>query len=150
MAHADVNVKIVPGHKHFVRGLAESLFGANLTVTQVSIVADVIRERVRQVTKWGPQRHPDLHWDPNAARLKRNEYVVLAHKFKALNDRRHAKGQPGVWADILLEELYEALESDNQADLDKELVETIAVATAWLEDLRTRGGELDTPEVAQA
>lgn len=105
---------------------------------QCNILADVVFERRRQVTKWGPQRHPDLAVTEGIAQARRRYFARLATDFKRVNDGRESQGEPGVWCDILLEELYEALEAGNQDELRKELVETMAVAAAWIEDIDTR------------
>lgn len=105
---------------------------------QCNILADVVFERRRQVTKWGPQRHPDLAVTDLVAQARKRHFARLATHFKRVNDDRERCGDPGVWVDILLEELYEALEAGSRAELRKELIETMAVAAAWIEDIDTR------------
>lgn len=114
---------------------------------QSKILADAVYERRRQIQKWGPQRHPDIAGEDSSSLFtaaertanRRAAFAEEAHRFKAINDRRERLNIPTSWADIWLEEIYEALETDNPADLRKELIESIAVAVAWIEDLDTRG-----------
>jgi len=109
-----------------------------------AILADVVRERARQDAKWGPQRHPDIDAPdslPTTNRRRRQNFANQEKIYKRINDARAARGADGVWIDIWLEEVFEAAAAGSTADLRKELVESIAVAVAWIEDIDTRDRE---------
>lgn len=93
-------------------------------------LADIGEERERQYAKWGPQHHPDG--------TGRASYVADADRMRNLCDARFANGSGG-WADILLEEVYEALAETDRMKLRAELVQVAAVAAAWVEDTDSRG-----------
>lgn len=99
------------------------------------IVLDhIARERERQIEKWGEQHHADGTGSRG--------YEVAAHQYKRSNDLIAAGdmiGSPERWDFILLEEVYEALSETDRLKLRTELVQVAAVATAWIEDLDSRG-----------
>ena len=93
----------------------------------LALVAD---ERHKQDEKWGEQNHPDAN--PNA-----NYPIGAAGHCKAVTDMR---AQSGVvtWADILIEEVAEAVDearAGNRQALRNELVQVAAVAVQWVEKL---------------
>jgi hypothetical protein len=90
-------------------------------------------ERLRQLDKWGDQRGKRLDGTGDPF------FVNWANEYKRQNDERHFAGKPGVWSKILLEEVFEALSEAEGPELVKELVQSGAVITAWLEDLAFRG-----------
>lgn len=113
-------------------------------------IGDVMKERNRQDEKWGEQHHPD-GTGPGATLFGRT-FSGMARDLKAINDERASHGVewdtragrlvPSVplWSLILLEEVYEALESDDPAHLREELVQVAAVAVNWIEDIDSREG----------
>lgn len=106
---------------------------------RAAVLASVDKERVRQLLKWGPQTHPDFLPHEQGAELDRAKWAEQAAYYKQVNDFRVAQGLPAIWAFVLLEELFEALESDaGSVELETELVETAAVCAAWVEDIRSR------------
>lgn len=98
-------------------------------------------ERLRQLEKWGVQTGKRL--DGTGIQ----SYRLFAEEYQRQNDARHEAGKAGVWAKILLEEVYEALAESDPDKLAHELVQVAAVATAWLEDLAYRK---DTPPADDA
>ena len=80
-------------------------------------------ELQRQNVKWGEQNHPVLGGSNNY----RRSYAALAADLKHQNAYRAVTGSIG-WDDILREEVYEALETDNAAHAVYELVQVAAVA----------------------
>lgn len=92
----------------------------------------VRKERQHQIDKWGQQRHHKLtNYAPKI-------YTSKATFFKSVNDERARRNQPAVWADILLEEVYEAFEALSQGNLEdgaKELAEVATVCAAICEQL---------------
>lgn len=113
---------------------------ALLKADRQGIFNDVSVERERQVGKWGPQRHPVVWPDDDSpvAERRRRHFAKQEAYYKEINDAREQIGLPGIWCDILLEELYEALAEPDPAKRRKELIETMAVACAWVEDEDTR------------
>lgn len=97
---------------------------------RVHVLAAIAVERRRQIEKWGPQRHPDG--------TGRMGFRVNREHYTQRNDERETSGAPAVWADILLEEVFEALAETDPAKLAIELVQVAAVAAAWVEDIDAR------------
>lgn len=112
---------------------------------------DVLHERIRQDRKWGEQNHPD------GTGLTARPLADLAHRKAAFGwSSVHAMTAPalaaaatentnvafaqdqGTWADILLEEVFEALAAADPAKLRHELIQVAAVAQAWVEDIDRR------------
>ena len=80
-------------------------------------------ELQRQNVKWGEQNHPML----GGSNAYRKSFAVLAAELKRQNALRALTGSIG-WDDILREEVYEALETDNAAHAVYELIQVAAVA----------------------
>lgn len=100
----------------------------------VRVIEDVLKERLRQIDKWGEQTHPD-HVGP-LLRLAggRRSNAEMATILKVFNDRH----KNPYWSLILAEEFFEAVESEDPERLRQEPIEVAAVAVAWVEDLDTR------------
>jgi hypothetical protein len=96
------------------------------------IAQELVEERERQVVKWGTQReHPDgLFYD--AFRTPVYPGVMLEHFARGNLDKETT------WAAIFMEEVGEALQADNDADLRAELVQVAAVAMAWIDAIDRR------------
>ena len=88
-------------------------------------------ERLRQDAKWGEQNHRDGTG---------YNYEHRRESFRKACEEAAAEGVV-TWADILMEEVFEALAETNQQKLRVELTQLIAVAVAWVEaiDRRTNG-----------
>lgn len=95
-------------------------------------------ERERQFAKWGPQHHPDGSGACWPFLMTGLSYGTLADTARIVCDDNAEHGE-GTWADILLEELFEALAEEDTVKLRKELVQVAAVAAAWVEDIDSRG-----------
>lgn len=95
-----------------------------------NVLQDVARERIRQNGLWGEQHHPDGTKDSVEYRRKREHYQILCKKA--------AQEKKVTWADILLEEVFEAMAEEDPAKLRTELVQAAAVITAWAEDIDSR------------
>ncbi len=122
----------------------------------MSVIDEILAERVRQTEKWGEQSHPD-----GSGRVQRHlaDYVFtrgawgtssvanatalqLSLMAKEVTDTAAKNGQV-TWTDILLEEVFEALAEDDPARLRAELVQVAAVAAQWVEAIDRRvGGEV--------
>lgn len=99
----------------------------------------VYMERLRQLKKWGDQRHPD---GTNAERFRRQ-----ARLYKLACQRHAAEGRV-TWIDILLEEAFELAETEcppgaeavkyakehGLGDMESEMVQSAAVLAAWHSD----------------
>lgn len=91
----------------------------------------VYRERVKQVAKWGDQRHPD------GTGLMFTGGLGLANYFRNTTQLLAKQGKVD-WAHILLEEVYEGLEEDEEGPLTGEMRQMAAVLAAWWADIQSR------------
>jgi hypothetical protein len=97
-----------------------------------NVFNQVWRERARQTKLWGAQRLPDgtgEYWDFQNSLAK-----------KVACNAAHVNGTL-TWRDILDEEVWEAFAETDPHKIEEELVQVIAVAVAWIEDMRSRHGE---------
>lgn len=103
------------------------------------IFMDVAAERGRQILKWGDQTHPCVPWEvpgmnPDQARV--DKFIAERMEHAAREDcEREFKAGEGTWAAIAREEMAEAIAAPTRAKRREELVQTMAVLTAWLEDI---------------
>lgn len=103
------------------------------------ILQEVYQERKRQQLKWGRQDHPDGTGPGENSHLADDiasvyEYGELAGIFTELTDD-HAEYGTLTYADILLEEVFEAMAESDKTKLRYELVQSGAVIVAWIEKL---------------
>ncbi len=99
----------------------------------MSVLVDVAAERARQDAKWGEQNHVD-------ADALAGHPIPAAPVAKRTVDRA-AKGGYLTWADILIEEVAEAIDeavSGATGALREELIQVAAVATQWAEAIDRR------------
>jgi hypothetical protein len=95
-----------------------------------TVLGDIDAERHRQMAEYGDQHLPDGTGN--------RYYVDQAERYKAINDARtSAKVEPR-WAQVLLEEAYEAVAETDIARLRAELVQVAAVCVSWVQDLDSR------------
>ncbi len=95
----------------------------------------VYRERVKQIAKWGDQRHAD---DTGGDFLR--EQAEIARFACQSAAKYNSDGDPG-WRLILNEEVAEAFAESGTRDpqaLTGELVQVAAVAAAWWSDVKRR------------
>lgn len=90
---------------------------------------DVARERNAQDAKWGEQNHPDGTGGPGR--------VANADDARTWTNF-HAAEHTLAWADILEEEVAEALAEEDAVKLRAELIQVAAVAMAWIEAIDRR------------
>lgn len=90
------------------------------------VLLQVSHERDRQITKWGPQSHPD----GTSALL----FAQLRDMFRTICDEDAKVPDKDSWLNILREEVYEAFAEEDWPALRKELVQSAAVIVAWIED----------------
>jgi len=113
--------------------------------TTAPILAEVAAERGRQEAKWGQQNHPDgtgpkttpmaeIVRGPGNAIVHRHYAFGLAFQARSATDE-HAKEGTLTYADIFLEEVFEALAEEDPDKLRAELIQCAAVAVAWAEKI---------------
>jgi hypothetical protein len=112
----------------------------------VSVLDDVRAERERQDAKWGQQDHVDVdsvlmgrEGGCTPQRMAEEYGIPTATRAQSICDLRFKRGD-GAWADILIEEVAEAIEAAVIAPdgLRGELIQIAAVAAAWVEAIDRR------------
>lgn len=93
---------------------------------RIPVYGEIDDERDRQIEKWGAQSHLDGTGDLR--------YGWLADEYRRQCQAADKAGRV-TWADILLEEVFEAMAESDPAKLRAELVQALAVGVAWLEDM---------------
>jgi hypothetical protein len=90
---------------------------------------DIVAERIRQLIKFGDQRHPDGTSGHNFARVAD----------QARRDcQKAAQKDTLTWMHIIREEFWEVLAETDSVKLRAELVQLAAVCAAWIYDLDHR------------
>ena len=109
---------------------------------------DIKAERDRQDAKWGDQSDSRDGTGPGSLPLAGMRPVesymgaaTLAEKATAQTDRHAQLPGGATMADILLEEVFEALAESDPVKLRTELVQAGAVIVAWCEYLDRRGAK---------
>lgn len=100
------------------------------------VLTEIVEERKRQLAKWGEQDHPSTNGSDHIVAFWRTA-PQLRPFFQRRADEAAARGDL-TWADILLEEVFEALAEDDVKPLRAELVQVAAVVVAWIENLDRR------------
>jgi hypothetical protein len=123
---------IVLRHEVFIRMFQREEYTTTPTHAD-RVLAEVGGEMDRQVSKWGEQNHPSktgLSVD----------YLVQADSeyYKRLTDK-NAKFGELEWADILLEEVAEALDAEDLPSLREELIQVAAVTGSWIKSIDRNG-----------
>jgi hypothetical protein len=99
------------------------------------ILIEIQQERTRQDQKWGEQNHPDgTGPDEILLGMSSYDYEYLTKMAKEATDTHAAEGTC-TFADILLEEVFEALAEKDQDKLRKELIQVAAVAAQWAQKI---------------
>lgn len=103
------------------------------------VANELLAEREAQFRKWGVQDYPLVHTTPQGERYTLSSYGLWL-PVVALQSRcesRFARGV-GSWADVLVEELAEALDAASRGDVAgarRELVQLGAVAVSAVESV---------------
>jgi len=100
-------------------------------LTTSDVVALVVGERRRQDTLWGRQDHVDG--------TGFGHYLELGIALDSMGRSRQDE-IPMCWADILIEEVGEALSEMDPEKLKTDLIQVAAVAVSWVESI-SRAGE---------
>jgi len=97
--------------------------------TTTSVLNEVYRERQAQAKKWGEQNHPD--GTGGAINCVARDYAQVLCK---------AAVDTGTitWRHILVEEAWESFAESDTVALRMELIQTAAVAVAWIEAIDRR------------
>lgn len=98
------------------------------------IVADLLAERDRQETKF-----PDQHLEAGTSSSFVNQ--TIRDMFREGTDVAAGIGTV-TWKHVLREEVYEAFAEDEPDKLRVELVQVMAVAARWIEDIDRCGADL--------
>lgn len=93
------------------------------------ILKQIAAERRRQLKLWGRQK-----LRRRLSQLEQGTFQSILAVLKEDND--NTKKGRHKWANILLEEVYEAITEKDRSDQATELVQVAAVCVAWIEDLR--------------
>jgi hypothetical protein len=95
------------------------------------VLNDVSDEREAQFDQWGDQSLP--------FGTGGDDMAFLARYYREVCQRNAAYGAV-TWADVLLEEVYEALSEADPVKLKDELVQVAAVAVQIIEYINRQGG----------
>ncbi len=107
-------------------------FDDKLSEDSLAVAEEVVWERYYQDKKWGEQNHPDF--TPGFAGIPCAAGARRSCEVKASDGSIS-------WADILIEELAEALDEakvGNVEALREELIQVAAVAVSWAEAIDRR------------
>ena len=102
-----------------------------------AVLSEVHDERMRQDAKWSVQDHPDFR--PGLPRAARAAYygVPFEEAAKYACEAAFQRGG-GSFADILIEEVSEAINATDEKALREELVQVAATAVKWIEAIDRR------------
>lgn len=93
-------------------------------------MVEVAGERAQQDLKWGPPR--DVQDGTGAhVPLAGQNYTIWRDAMQQRVNRLAERGEP-MMANVLLEEVFEALAESDQAKLRAELIQVAAVAVKWV------------------
>lgn len=145
----DISAGLMQG-RQIRESARDTIYGGATNV----VLADVLRERLRQDEKWGADRDmPSVRpvWSgavdwAHLSPEERRRCAQSAHNIHGPDLYRHwisiqEKQGSLSWCDILQEELSESVEAAADGDLDHlyaELVQVAAVAVAWAENVRRK------------
>ena len=136
-------------HSEYVPGCFRCDLSRDEVRRRDTVLAEVRAERERQKVKWGEQNHPDgtgekslplnriVFSGPGITSGDTHYAFALSFMAKQATDRA-AKGGTVTWADILLEEVFEALAESDPDKVRTELVQVAAVCAQWVEAIDRR------------
>lgn len=105
-------------------------------MSTMTVLGEVVEERIRQDEKWGVQDYPMGTGDRPGLSLA--EAVAHADEMRRTCDEAFTLGV-GTWLHILDEEVAEASAESDPEKLRAELLQVAAVAVAMVEALDRRG-----------
>lgn len=107
---------------------------------RLNVLLEVALERTSQDAKWGEQNHD--------SGCGEKAYGYMRDCYREIYETSAVLGRV-TWADVMLEEVYEALSEEDPKKLRAELLQVAAVAVAWVECLdRKRNDEQETSKHA--
>lgn len=121
---------------------------AGTTRPTAGIVLEIVSERELQETVWGEQNHPNGTGPDERLLGNLPVYGRLRDQCKKRTDIAAAAGSL-TFADILLEEVFEAVAEEDPDKLRAELIQVAAVAAQWVEAI-DRADAFDRPGQAEA
>jgi hypothetical protein len=104
--------------------------------SKIPILQEISRERIRQNEKWGEQNHPIIN--EGEFDLFHN-YGIIDEETAKTYCEDGVKDGDLCWANILVEEVSEALCAPNKELMREELVQCAAVIVAMIESLDRNG-----------
>lgn len=108
----------------------------------LNVLSEVAAERVRQDAKWGVQDHPSIAPEVELAGpyTRADHYGMLGEFFARSRCEYRFRMGNGSYADILVEEVSEAICAPDDESRRAELVQVAAVAVAMIESIDRRAG----------
>lgn len=103
----------------------------------IQTLMEVLDERSAQDAKWGRQDHPNGTGPEMRFGIEDGTAGELRDFLRDQCEANHRAGRP-TYADIFLEEAFEALAEKDPAKLRTELIQTAAVCVAWVEAIDRR------------
>lgn len=102
------------------------------------VLAEVYAERCRQDAKWGEQNHPNgtASWAQPLLKICSDKTPAsLLAELATYSTDYAAEDGTLTYADIFLEEVFEAVAEEDPEKLRAELIQCAAVAVAWVEKI---------------
>lgn len=96
----------------------------------LSVLERVAAERQRQLEKWGHQNHAD-------GTRSSSDDAVHADLYRGITEELARDGRL-TWRAVLKEEVAEAFAESDPGKLVTELIQVMAVCSAWIEDVESR------------
>lgn len=126
----DPRAQLTEGDRKAVAAFEAFLASKKQLAEEIPVFArEITRERLRQLDKFGDQRHPDGTSGHNFARLADEARRSC---------QRATQNETLTWFHILREEFWEAMSETDPAKLRTELVQCAAVVQAWISDIDRR------------
>lgn len=104
---------------------------------QLKALAAIQAECQRQQEKWGQQNWPSL-LEVEPDKICHEYKIAKEATYKQVVETAYANGTL-TWADILMEEIAEAISTTNPEDLKTELTQCAAVIVSWIESIDRNG-----------
>ena len=113
-----------------------------MSIHTMAVTQEIVEERTRQDAKWGEQNHPNGTGDDRhlLRDISRPTYGTICYLAKNTTDHNAAIGNVS-FADILVEEVFEALAEADPLRLRTELIQVAAVAAQWVEAIDRKAND---------
>lgn len=110
-----------------------------MTTLTRTVLDDIHWERVNQDEKWGEQNHPNGTGPDVINPIIATTMRSRADFAREICNNEHNNGR-GTWQQVLEEEVSEAFAESDPQKLREELIQTAAVAVAWVEAIDRQAG----------